>query len=72
MTIGSAYRRNFTTNSSLSNGAYVTKVEKVRVRSLLIDWIQPSPTGTPEYWDAAVPINSTSRMAQSPLSRSEM
>ncbi len=53
------YRRNFTTNYTLSNGAYVTKVEKARVRSLLIDWVQPSPTGTPEYWDAAVPTSST-------------
>ncbi len=53
------YRRNLTTNYTLSNGAYVTKVEKAFVRSLLIDWVQPSPAGTPEYWDAAIPKNST-------------
>lgn len=48
------YRRNFTTNPTLSNGAYVTWVEKERVRSLLIDWV-PST----DYQDAAVPIGRT-------------
>ncbi len=45
------YRRNFTTNQTLSNGAYVIWVEKTKIRSLLIDWV-PSTN----YWDAAVPI----------------
>ncbi len=50
------YRRNFTRNYTLSNGAYVVWVEKTKVHSLLIDWV-PST----DYSDAAVPKNSTLR-----------
>ncbi len=47
------YRRNFTTNQTLSNGAYVLWVEKTKIHSILIDWVT-----TTNYWDAAVPITS--------------
>ncbi len=55
------YRRAFVNNPSLSNGAYVLWTDKTTktLRTLLIDWIQPSPSGTPEHSDAAVPLYNT-------------